>query len=245
VYFEAAPIATTAEPVGRPLSLCCQVAPKSLLINKAPEDVPTRKFGPDTPMTQIVQSHGVFQWQRYSGQPSMKLALMTVGVLYEPFGHARVQGFVDRISAVFEAADVSDGFIDHSERGQEFSYLWGEIMAPKCYGMPDEAKLASTLSIWEDIESVAAFAYHGPHGEAMAKRKEWFETHDAPAFVAWWVEDGRQIDWKEACERLDHLHENGPTAFAFNFAMPFDASGRPAPIRPAVVREKISSNANR
>jgi hypothetical protein len=33
------------------------------------------------------------------------------------------------------------------------------------------------------------------------------------------------VDWKEGSKRLDHLHAHGPSAFAFNFAKPFDASG--------------------
>jgi len=173
----------------------------------------------------------------------MKLAFMTVGLLYEPFGHPRVQGFVDRIPGVYDAADTSDGFIARSTRDlNTFTHSWGEILAPKCFGMPEGSKVASTLSLWENIESVAAFAYHGAHGEAMSKRKEWFEDISVPEYVAWWVEDGHRIDWKEACERLDHLHENGPTPFAFNFAKPFDQSGAPTPMNQALVREKIAAN---
>ena len=41
---------------------------------------------------------------------------MTVGILREPVGHAQVQGFVDRVPAVYEAADSSDGFHARSIR---------------------------------------------------------------------------------------------------------------------------------
>ena len=54
-----------------------------------------------------------------------------------------------------------------------------------------------TLSLWQDLESVAAFAYHGPHGEALAKRREWFEKYNLPVYVAWWVRADHRIDWKE------------------------------------------------
>lgn len=38
------------------------------------------------------------------------------------------------------------------------------------------------------------------------------------------MSEDRNVDWKRS-ERLDHLHAHGPSAFAFNFAKPFDASG--------------------
>ena len=37
-----------------------------------------------------------------------------------------------------------------------------------------------TLSLWKDLESVAAFIYHGAHGEALMKRRERFEKHKLP-----------------------------------------------------------------
>lgn len=173
-----------------------------------------------------------------------KLAFMTIGILHEPVGHPRVQGFIDRISGVYAAADGSEGFVDRSERNVDtWMQTWGPIAAPRCFDTPDDSPhLATTLSLWDDLESVAAFAYHGAHGEAMAKRREWFEKRDAPTYVAWWIEEGDPIDWRLACDRLDHLHENGPTASAFNFTRPFDREGDPRQLAAAEVREKIARN---
>lgn len=173
-----------------------------------------------------------------------KLAFMTVGSLLEPMGHPVTQGFMDRISVVFSSADASDGFVARSERDlQTLEHSWGPLAFPKCFG-PDAnpAQTPTTLSLWNDLESVAAFAYHGAHGEALSKRKEWFAQHDQPTYVAWWVEEGHPIDWKEAAERLDHLHEHGPTAFAFNMMKPFDATGNPKQLDAKLVRSKIELN---
>lgn len=87
-------------------------------------------------------------------------------------------------------------------------------------------RIAAALSLWTDLESVAAFSYHGAHAEALTKRREWFEKLDLPPYVAWWVNADHAIDWTEGCERLDRLHRDGPTAFAFNFAKPFDWEGK-------------------
>jgi hypothetical protein len=176
---------------------------------------------------------------------SRKLAFMTIGILHERVGDPQVQGFVDRLPSVYAAAESSDGFYARSIRNMEtWEHSWGHQEPPSCYPKPDDdARLAMTLSLWKDIESVAAFAYHGAHGEALSKRNEWFQSLGLPNYVAWWVPDGHKIDWEEGGERLDYLHANGPTAFAFNFAVPFDADGQPYKLDRQAVRAKVSVNA--
>ena len=176
-----------------------------------------------------------------------KLAFLTVGILHEPASHPRSKGFWDRAPAVYTAADQSTGFVARSIRDlQTYEHSWGPVRIPRCFSqVPNADRMPTTLSIWDDLESVAAFAYHGPHGEAMTKRKEWFESHSNPTHVAWWIDEGHRLDWNEACDKLDHLHDHGPTPVAFNFSSPFDADGRPRPMDPGVVRSKKIANQNR
>ena len=174
-----------------------------------------------------------------------KLAFMTVGSLREPVGHEQVQGFIDRAPAVYQAADGSDGFHERSIRDLgTYLHSWGEVKLPACYpqAMPNE-RIASTLSLWADLESVAAFSYFGAHGEALTKRREWFDKADLPVYVAWWVDDDHAISWAEGCERLDQLHREGPTAGAFNFAKPFDCEGKPFVLDREAVKAKAERNA--
>lgn len=174
-----------------------------------------------------------------------KLAFLTVGVLHEPVGSARVQGFVDRIPSVYTAADTSDGFHARSIRDIDtWKHSWGEVVPPSCYQKShDELRFAMTLSLWKDLESVAAFAYHGPHAEALTKRREWFATSNLPAYVAWWISADQAVGWDQAAERLDHLHDNGSTAFAFNFSHPFDPAGNPRRLDGDDIKRKATSNA--
>ncbi len=72
----------------------------------------------------------------------------------------------------------------------------------------------------------------------MKLRNEWFEHPGLPEHVGWWIEEGGPIDWQMAADRMDHLHENGSTAHAFNLRAPFDAAGQPYRIDTARVREK-------
>ena len=174
-----------------------------------------------------------------------KLAFMTVGILREPVGHERVQGFVDRVPSVYQSADASRGFQARSIRDLgTYLHSWGEVKLPACYPqpMPNE-RIAATLSLWADLESVAAFSYHGPHGEALTKRRDWFEKSDLPVYAAWWVDADHAIDWTEGCDRIDRLHREGPTAHAFNFANPFDCEGNPCPLNREAVKAKAAQNA--
>jgi hypothetical protein len=174
-----------------------------------------------------------------------KLAFMTVGILREPVGHEQVQGFIDRVPAVYQSADASDGFHTRSIRELgTYLHSWGEVKLPACYPQPTpNEKIASTLSLWADLESVAAFSYHGAHGEALTKRREWFDKTDLPVYVAWWVDADHAINWAEGCERIDRLHRDGPTAYAFNFAKPFDAEGEPCVLDRGAVKAKAAQNA--
>jgi hypothetical protein len=157
-----------------------------------------------------------------------RIAFCTFGVLRAPVGDSLVQGFVDRIADVYNAAEGSAGFFDRSVRNVEtWEHSWGQVIAPKCApGGLAFTQFAMTLSLWRDLESVAAFAYHGTHREALSKRDDWFERGPWPPYVAWWTE--HQPSWGEAADRIDLLHTRGPTAEAFSFRQPFDSTGTPA-----------------
>jgi hypothetical protein len=79
-----------------------------------------------------------------------------------------------------------------------------------------------------DLESVYPFAYQGLHGEALRLRREWFVKPAWPTYVAWWVGDADEPSWEDAFRRMEHLHDHGPTPYAFTFSTPFDAEGHPA-----------------
>jgi hypothetical protein len=46
-----------------------------------------------------------------------------------------------------------------------------------------------------------------------------------PIYVAWWIKQCHQPTWPEACARLEHLHDHGPTVHAFTFKSAFDPQG--------------------
>ena len=156
----------------------------------------------------------------------MRLGFFTFGVLKEPFGDPKVQGFVDRVPDIFDTAEGAGGFVDRSRRVQEGDAdRWGEWEVP-VFAEGREDCAAQTLSVWEDIESVYTFAYQGVHSEALRRAKDWTEEGDYPNHTAWWVDDDHWPTWAEACERHVHLHDNGVTARAFTLREPHDAEGK-------------------
>lgn len=159
-----------------------------------------------------------------------KLAFYTFGILHEAQGNPRVQGFFDRVSDTFKEAEQSTGFIGRSSRDPlTGEHSWGERVSPRFFvgDETDGLKAPRTVSLWEDLESVFAYAYSGLHAEALRQRREWFVKPQWPAYVAWWVADDHIPDWVEAAERHEHLHDHGSTPFAFDFKQPFDCNAQP------------------
>jgi hypothetical protein len=167
------------------------------------------------------------------------IAFLTIGVLHDTFDGERSRGFVDRIAASFASAEGSDGFVARAGgRGVDF----GPQRRPPAFAAPEYAdRTPQTLSLWRDLEAAFAFSYAGAHAEALQGRHEWFARIDAPAYVAWWVDDGHVPSWDEAHERWEALRAQGPSPRAFDFRRPFDAQGRPYVLDRAAARARAPS----
>ena len=165
--------------------------------------------------------------------------------MHESVHHERLKGFLERTPGVYATADASAGFHSRSIRDlKTWKHSWGELVAPQCYPKVDNwDQVAMTLSLWDSLESVAAFAYKGSHGEALAHRKDWFKPLELPTYVAWWVANDHRMNWQEAADRLDHLHAQGSSAFAFNFKKPFDANGNSVQLDALAMQAQAKKNA--
>lgn len=177
----------------------------------------------------------------------MKIAFTTLGVLVDNWDQPQVKGFVDRVPDTFMAAESGAGFLDRAGRygiGVPVTD-WGEIDPPGFLNPEQHPRVAATLSVWEDLESVFAFAYAGVHGESLRHRKEWFTEPQWPTYAAWWIEDDRTPDWQEVKTRLETLHEKGSTPQAFTLKQPYGPDGVAVAIVHARVKEKIEKNAGK
>ena len=159
-------------------------------------------------------------------------------MLKKPYGYPEVQEFDDRTPIVFREAERSSGFIDRAREvaGTELSNFerdwgkWGRFCVPRFYTLGRETgtdQRASTISLWTDLQSVFRFVYNGLHVAALKKRSEWFLQPEWPTYAIWWVADDHTPQWREACQRLEDLHDKGPTPAAFDFKCCFDQAGNP------------------
>lgn len=174
----------------------------------------------------------------------MRLAFTTFAILHEPYGHPDVQEFDDRTPYVFAAAEMHAGFIARAvelDQSGNSNFerdwgAWGPFQVPRFYTLGRTAgtdQRASTLSLWQDLQSVFDFVYSGLHLGALKKREAWFKKPEWPTYACWWVGDDETPTWADASARLEHLHDHGPTPRAFTFHRCFDEAGRPASVRPA------------
>jgi hypothetical protein len=171
-----------------------------------------------------------------------RVAFYTIGLLITDSEDPQVQGFWDRVDAVFKKAESSEGFLGRSSYDDENSAgSWGIWTAPPVFQKDEyNNRRPATLSLWQDLESVFAFAYNGLHGEALSKRREWFARTEWPVYTAWWVEDNHIPTWQEASERQDRLTKYGPTPEAFNFKQPFGSDGQPLQLDREVIKSKAA-----
>lgn len=160
-----------------------------------------------------------------------RLALYTFGVFIERANAPANDGFHRRNDPILAAVERAPGFIARSGyAGDPGPASWGQETYPRFYEERGDGWSPATLSLWQDLESPLAFSYFGLHAEALAHGRSWFRKPEWPPYALWWVDADTVPDWTEAVARHAHLHEHGPTARAFDFKHPFDASGRPADI---------------
>lgn len=159
------------------------------------------------------------------------LAFTTFAILRAPYGDAQVQGFFDRLPAAFGAADAAEGFVDRSSRDPvTLKHAWGDYVPARFFDPARHGGVVFTLSRWRTLEAVHAYAYAGVHGEALRHRLEWFEKPEWPSYAAWWVADDHRPDWVEAKQRLEYLHDHGPSEVAFDLRSPRGPDGAPLTI---------------
>ncbi|MCP9956925.1 MULTISPECIES: DUF3291 domain-containing protein [Streptomyces] len=182
-----------------------------------------------------------------------RVAFTTFAILKKPYGNPEVQEFDDLTPPTFEEAERSPGFIARAKEDPGQSHLtnfqrdwgeWGRFDVPRFYtgGRTDETdSRASTLSLWTDLDSVFSFVYAGLHRSTLRKRHEWFLKPEWPTYAAWWVSDDTIPTWSDACSRLEHLHDHGPTPVSFTFRRPFAPDGTPTRLRGAAGRRETSA----
>lgn len=130
-----------------------------------------------------------------------------VAVMRAPFDDPIMADFIAWADEIDELASNSAGFLT--------------MPTPPDEGALFEEPVLLNLSIWDSVENLRAFTYHGRHARALDRRLEWFVQYKGPNYVLFWAPAGHIPSEREIKDRLDHLAENGPTPYAFTFEQSF------------------------
>ena len=71
--------------------------------------------------------------------------------------------------------------------------------------------------MWRDVEALETFAFKTVHSRYYGKRAEWFEPHQGPYMVMWWILQDHRPDIAEAVEHAEDLLSNGDSDRAFGW----------------------------
>jgi hypothetical protein len=144
-----------------------------------------------------------------------QLAQINIGVPLGPVDSPVLADFVAALDPVNRIADQSPGFVWRLQtpEGNATAVAW-----------PADERVIVNMSVWESVESLSDFVYRTAHTDVMRQRRRWFEAMKV-YMALWWIPAGHIPTVAEAHERLRHLEEHGPTAFAFTFRSPFPPPG--------------------
>ncbi|MEU4687930.1 DUF3291 domain-containing protein [Actinoplanes sp. NPDC023714] len=140
------------------------------------------------------------------------LAQINTARLRAPLEDPSMAEFVAGLHLMNALADRSPGFVWRlqGENGD------GTIAAPA-----DPMRIY-TLSVWESVEHLRAYAYQSEHLDYLRRRREWFVPHgNEAALVLWWIPAGTTPTLRQGISRLGRLAGQGPTPDAFTFRETF------------------------
>jgi hypothetical protein len=137
--------------------------------------------------------------------PSWHIAQINVAIFRVPRSEPVNAEFDAALEDVNALADAAPGFVWR---------MPGE-------GDSDDPGITINMTVWESIETLAAFAYrNSTHRGIMRRRREWFV--DASAYLAlWWIPAGTIPTLAEGMVKLELIRRLGPTRGAFDFKTPF------------------------
>ncbi|MGB0440602.1 MAG: DUF3291 domain-containing protein [Paracoccaceae bacterium] len=141
------------------------------------------------------------------------IAQFNWGILAYDWDDPRVADFVNGVALVNGAAERADGFVWRmSDADMEAAQ---QDTAGSLGGNP---RLASTLSVWRDVDALQAFVWNTVHRQFYNRKAEWYDPQPGPRLALWWVPKGHVPDIAEASARRHHLETHGPSDAVFGWA---------------------------
>ncbi|WP_068826548.1 DUF3291 domain-containing protein [Pseudomonas sp. BMS12] len=142
-----------------------------------------------------------------------QLAQLNIATLLAPLDSPQLADFVANLERINALAEAAPGYVWRLQDED------GDATAIRPFG--DEVLV--NMSVWRDVQALSDYVYKSAHTEMLKRRREWFAKVGQAHMVLWWVPAGHRPSVEEAAARLAHLHEHGPSAFAFSFRQAFAA----------------------
>ena len=143
----------------------------------------------------------------------MPLAEFNIGTLKYDWDDPRVADFLNNLDRVYDIARRSPGYIWHLE-GADMEAAQRDPNGL----LGGNPRTASTLSVWQDVQSLHSFAFQTVHKQFHDRKGEWYDPDQGLRFVMWHVPAGHIPTIKEAMERFHHLENHGNTDHAFGWS---------------------------
>ncbi|MCU1656846.1 MAG: hypothetical protein JWO57_1502 [Pseudonocardiales bacterium] len=157
-----------------------------------------------------------------------ELAQVNVARLAAPLDSPALEDFVAALDPVNAAADVAPGFVWRLQTED------GNATAVQAFewDAADSAGIITNMSVWIDVEHLAAFLFGDMHRQFLRRRREWFVLMREAYTACWWIPTGERPTTRDAEARIRHLRAHGPTAHAFTLREHYpapDAAGQNRP----------------
>lgn len=150
------------------------------------------------------------------------VAQVNVGRLAAPLDSERLADFVANLDPVNAVADSAPGFVWRLQTEE------GNATALRVFEREAEGADGGVLvnmSVWESVETLAAYVYGDAHRAVLRRRREWFELMREAYTTLWWIPRGHIPTPGEAEDRIRHLRAHGPTPHAFTLRLHFPPPG--------------------
>lgn len=145
------------------------------------------------------------------------LAQVNIARPLAPLNSPVMKGFTEAIGAMNALAERSPGFV------------WRLVGSPEADAETvrvfQDPALLVTLSVWESVETLRAYAMQSAHGTFLRRRAEWFHPAEGPNYALWWIPQGTLPSLADAHQRLAQLFQHGPTPEVFGFKESFPPPG--------------------
>ena len=150
------------------------------------------------------------------------LAQVNIGRLLAPIDSPLIADFVAALDSVNAMADAAPGFVWRMVTED------GNALAVRGFeqdGVGSGGGIIINMSVWESVETLAAYVYGDAHRAVLRRRREWFELMREAYTTLWWIPRGHVPTPGEAEDRIRHLRQYGPTPRAFTLRVHFPPPG--------------------